>query len=186
MPLRQRVPRSVPIALCYAVLAAGCAPDEDARDDPAQVEPAVLFALDRAAFAEDLVPILVERQRAFFSAIRRESNRPLTQYIRPDFRWNPRDVRAPGGIPSGEATYLAMLGGYQPASLARMPTAYDVDVILDRLAWVYAQRADGAGGIVTSWELRAGSWRAVWASNVATDLETWQARRRTASARRPR
>jgi hypothetical protein len=176
------MPRTM-ITLAAGLLAGACRDDPDAKL-PAVIEPAVVFALDRAAEADALVPLLIERQRALFAAIRGNDSNRISDFLQPDFHWNPGYVGTAGMPAPGGADYLAMLAGYQPPSLADLPTAYDVDLLTDGLAWVYAGRSESGGGIVTVWERRGDMWRAHWARDVPTDLAGWQEGRRRAEAER--
>jgi hypothetical protein len=181
-----RVPPTV-LALAAGLLAGACSDDGDA-EPPADIEPDVVFALDRAAHAEAVVPLLIARQRALFEAIRSNDSERLSGYLVPSFHWNPGYVGTAGMPTPGGSDYLAMLAGHQPASLAELPTLYDVQLLLtDELAWVYAQRGDGAGGIIAAWERRDDVWRAQWARDVTADLAAWQEnRRRNEALRRER
>jgi hypothetical protein len=171
------------LALVAALLTTACGADGDA-EPPAELEPAVVFALDRAAEADAVIPLLIERQRALFAAIQGNDSERMSEYLLPDFHWNPGFAGTAGMPTPGGADYLAMLAGYRPASLAELPAAYDVDRMTDDVAWVYAHRPDSAGGIVTVWLRRADAWRAQWAHDESIELAEWQERRRRAEEMR--
>jgi hypothetical protein len=173
---------SLLLPLIVATMFTGCTEDESTESDA--VDAAVVFALDRAEQAEGIVPTVIARQRGLFAAILDGDSERLSGSLRRDFTWNPGYARMGGGLPATPAAdYLAVLAGYRPPSLAAVPTVFDAQVIADDIVWIYAQRPDGGGGIVTAWERQDGAWRAAWARDVETGLDRWQeSRRRTRAA----